>query len=292
MFPHLPDANGIPRVYDSHNCEALVKAPLLSGTLAGKYLSRRVRLTERQAVTQSDLILACSPEDAATYQEIYRAEARKIVDVPNGVDCRRIQPADDARRAHEKSELGYAALPLGVFIGSNYPPNLEAARLIIESIAPEFPDNQFAIVGGVGPAYLESADSEAVPPNVIIEGFVDGDRLTAIYAAADFALNPMSHGSGTNIKMLDYMAAGLPIVTTPTGARGLQGKPGEHWVESSPENFPVALREILASHDRARDLGICARQLAESTYDWSLLGGRLGEVLVALVEDSRSARAR
>jgi glycosyltransferase involved in cell wall biosynthesis len=61
-----------------------------------------------------------------------------------------------------------------------------------------------------------------LPKNLIFYGRVDNEKYRKILYASDVAINPVKHGSGINIKMLDYMAVGLPIVTTKQGARGLE----------------------------------------------------------------------
>ena len=60
-----------------------------------------------------------------------------------------------------------------------------------------------------------------LPKNIIFFGRVDNEKYRKLLYASDIAINPVKHGSGINIKMLDYMAVGLPVVTTKQGARGL-----------------------------------------------------------------------
>ena len=52
----------------------------------------------------------------------------------------------------------------------------------------------------------------------LLEALRDGNLPIVIL---DLAINPVTTGSGTNLKMLDYMAAGVPVLSTPHGARGL-----------------------------------------------------------------------
>ena len=93
MFPFLPARPGLPRVYDSQNCEAALKRPLLGRTLAGRWLARRVEAVERRAVRETGLTLACSPADAAEFRRRYHVSLDRILEIPNGVDCEAIRPA-------------------------------------------------------------------------------------------------------------------------------------------------------------------------------------------------------
>src|SRR5262245_12940379 len=110
-----------------------------------------------------------------------------------------------------------------LFVGSGYKPNVEALDFIVMHLSRKMINYQFMIMGGVGDLYLNSINAKktAVPNNVKLFGTVDTSLRDIIYKAADIAINPMFSGSGTNIKMFDYMAAGLPTITTLIGARGI-----------------------------------------------------------------------
>lgn len=291
MFPFLPGEPAKPRVYDSQNCEALLKAPLLRRTVAGRYLAKRVRETERLAVEGSQLILACSPDDAAAFAREFAADPERIIEIPNGVDCAAIRPANPRERAEARTRIGIGDLTFALFTGSNYVPNLEGAAFIIEQLAPAFPQIVFGIAGGVGPMYRTEYPAREIPANVRIYGFVERPMLLDLYAAADLALNPMSQGSGTNIKMLDYMAAGLPILTTAKGARGIGGRSGEHWIEAPLNAQAAELKVLLENPDRRRKLGDAARKLAETKYDWAHIAERLAERLRKLAESKAAQLA-
>lgn len=291
MWPFLPNGSVLPRIYDAQNCEAAVKTPLLSRTLAGRYLARQVERIERRAVSDSDLVVACSPSDVEQLERRYGCGAERIHLAPNGVDCREIQPAEPEAKPRLRRRLGLpAAGPLAVFTGSRYEPNLQAVEFIIDRLAPVFPEVVFVVVGSVGPMWRERHTGDP-PGHVRLLGEITSDRLIAAYQAADLGLNPMLQGSGTNIKMLDYMAAGLAILTTPVGARGLAGRDGEHWRLAEVDHFEGALRQMLEAAGFRRELGARARGLAESRYDWVAIGAELGRRLTDLL-DARGRNGR
>ena len=288
MFPFLPAPDGLPRVYDSQNCEAVVKGALLRRTLAGRYLARRVERTERLAATNSHLTLACSEADTEQFILRYGVAPERILSTPNGVDCERIRPADPDAKTAARRRLDLPDRPLALFVGSNYEPNLEAAACIVERLAPDLVDMTFAIVGGVGPMWTERYPGVQPPANVRLAGFVEADALLDYYRAADVAINPVSVGSGTNIKMLDYMAAGLPIVSTEVGARGIDGRDGEHWRIASIQMTTAVLCQLNGSPETCRAMGETARRLAEERYDWRCISARLADRLRQLIDQSKS----
>jgi len=80
----------------------------------------------------------------------------------------------------------------------------------------------------------------------------------------------MFSGSGTNLKMLDYFAAGLPVVSTPEGARGLE-LTSDDCIVCPAEQFVSRIEELLNDPAACEQLGANARRLAVERYAWSLI---------------------
>ena len=280
MFPFLPARLAIPRIYDSQNCEGVLKRTLLDRTIAGRYLARRVVETEGAAARAADRVLVVTEQDAAQFRELYGIAASRLVSVPNGVDCSRIRPPAREDKPGLKRRLDLPEATLAVFIGSQYGPNNDAADYLIRTLAPAVPDITIGIVGGVGTAWRERHPGQPLPANVRLFGTVEIAKLDLILQAADIGINPMTRGSGTNIKMLDFMAAGLAILTTAVGARGISGTA---WVLAEIEMFPAELRALAADAGRRGRLGEEARRRAEEHHDWKGVSARLAQTLRDLV---------
>lgn len=260
-------------VYDSHNVEGKLRMALLDDGAAGTQIVREVVRIERALARAADLVLACSAEDAASFTRLYGVDPAQLRVVPNGSFTERGAQRTPDRVAEAKARLHMAGRPLAVFIGSAYDPNVEAARFIVDDIAPAIPDASFVVAGGVGEA-LPAASRD----NVIVTGpLSEADKLTWL-AASDIALNPMFGGSGTNIKMLDFMAAGLPVVTTPTGARGLMDAADAFRIADRAA-FPAATADLLASADTRDALGAAALYRVKRRYSWERISPRLGTIL-------------
>ena len=124
---------------------------------------------------------------------------------------------------------------------------------------------------------LEPAGAETVlPPNVELMGILPEEQLYSLLHASDVALNPVLMGSGTNLKQLQYMAAGLPVISTPAGVRGIE-QGSEVCVVTERESFGEALAALLNDADLRRGLGKLARAEAERDYDWGVVSGRAAQ---------------
>ncbi len=274
-----------PLVYDAQNVEGRLKAQLLGGEGVAGDLAAACAELEGELCRDADLVLACSAEDAEAFRADYGIEAGKIRVIPNGVDTRSIRPATEAGRRAARLRLGIGPDErAAVFVGSRYPPNVEAARFVVESLAPALPHVRFLLVGGC----TDLLERFTLPANVVAPGEVPPDVRDACYAAADVALNPMSRGSGTNIKMLDFLAAGLPCVTTPAGARGLEEGRGTAWLVADLTEFAASVARLIGDPDLRARTAAAARALAETRYDWSDLGREAGGAVRALLLRSRA----
>jgi glycosyltransferase involved in cell wall biosynthesis len=92
----------------------------------------------------------------------------------------------------------------------------------------------------------------------------------------------MESGSGSNVKVAEYLAAGLPVVTTPVGLRGYEAFAHRVTVVEL-DGFPEAL---LGRHPRATDTS----ELQE--LSWEALGRRLHGIYRELVTRRKSERGR
>jgi FkbM family methyltransferase len=274
-------------IYDSQNCEAVLRAKLLGSNEFGACLAESVKWIEGQLCHESDLILACSEEDKQAFVELYGVKSQKIVIVPNGVDVQAIHPASASVRARAREKLAVAGFT-ALFIGSAYPPNIEAVQLILKQLAPANPDVTFIIVGGAGDRAVAEGFSPDALPNVRIFGAISDEERNEAYAAADIAINPMLTGSGTNIKMLDFLAAGLPTISTPVGARGITNPHDECFVVDDVSRFSDWIERLRQDPALYAKLAAGGRELAREVYDWRPISAQLGKLIL---QHSRSKRS-
>lgn len=260
-------------IYDSQNVEGFLRAQLLDeDNPVEENLLRQVIQDENDVGWAADWILTCSHEDLLRFQRVYGFPLEKMRVVPNGVmafkgDFPFPEQKFTVRQALNIDTDAFVA----IFIGSPYGPNMEAAEFILQQLAPVLPNVTFVIAGGVGQG-VESNLS-----NVRITGRLEEDDKIRWLKACDIAINPMRSGSGTNIKMFDFMAMGLPVVTTAIGSRGIEtgGRHVMRLVEPTMSAFATAIKELQDSELRGL-MGQEARQCVEEGYAWERISVQLG----------------
>ncbi|GAB3330234.1 hypothetical protein GCM10027355_36620 [Haloplanus salinarum] len=157
---------------------------------------------------------------------------------------------------------------MAVFVGSDYEPNVEAVERLLAVSAPD--GLHLAIVGSVG------QHVDAPPEWVTKTGFVD--NLYTHLAAADVALNPITSGGGSNVKVAEYLAQGLPIVSTEFGARGYDLEDGETVLLAKPDD--TLDTAISPTDTELKRLGEQSRTYAETHLNWETIGERLRNELI------------
>ena len=272
-------------IYESHNVEALLRTELLGDLAAARETLEIVLRAEQALVSRADLVLACSEEDVALFQRIFDADPLKLRIVPNGAFVENFPEPGDVQRPELRKQLGLPLnRPIAIFLGSLYGPNVDAAQFIAQRLAPACPDILFVVAGGVG----EALAGEPLIDNLMVTGRVDDKHRDELLLAADMALNPMNAGSGTNIKMFDYMAAGLPVVTTQIGARGIgtiASAPTGIFVESL-EAFPSCCVELAKSYGTDLAIRQSVRETVRRSFSWE----RISQALGALLTDAFARR--
>jgi len=262
-------------IYDSHNCEALLRKSILGESPFAQCLAEYVYFVERELCESSDLILACSEEDKTHFVSLFRIDPSKIEVFPNGVDIIAVIPVDEATKNNSKEILKLSG-QIAIFVGSDYPPNVEAAKYILEELSKKCPQVIFIIVGGAGSSLKSNQN------NVKIFGMVSEEKKALLYSASDIAINPMSTGSGTNIKMLEYLAAGIPTISSPVGARGIRDE--NSFIICELKDFDSAINRVVSDKKLYQDLSSKGRALAERYYDWKAISHRLGKLIYKLNE--------
>ncbi|MFK9119300.1 glycosyltransferase family 4 protein [Peribacillus frigoritolerans] len=250
-------------IYDSQNVEYILKQQILPDIRESKNLLDKLFRLENRALKMSDIILTCSNEDSYNFQQIYNMGYDKMILTPNGVDTELVKYVGFSERQQHKKKLGLVKDTRVVFIGSLHKPNIEAVEEIIK-IAHQLPDTQFIVIGNVNLLFLK----KIIPKNVTFTGMIEEKEKKSIYAYADFVINPMKNGSGTNLKIAEYMACGLPIISTSVGARGYQIKEGSEIIISSLGEFPEKIKKLSVNKLLQQSLSKHGRLIVEQNYSW------------------------
>jgi hypothetical protein len=239
-----------PKIFNTHNVEHHL---LPHGGPQG-LIRARVKRLEEEAARTADVVCCCSKSDAAFFSS---AGAREVLLVPNGVDVSRFASTRPRREAVRREMAVGPDETLFLFPASKFGPNREAYDWLVafvEAHTAEIAKRKvrFSVVGRVVPMAERHGPLEAAGPVEKVEPY---------FAAADFALNPMFSGAGTNVKMADFIAARLPILTTSFGARGFDLMPGKSALFFEPETFLACIDEALESPPARR------KGMADAAYD-------------------------
>lgn len=263
------DGLAIPRgllassVYDAQNVEVIA----ISERYGERHpFTRLVARRERRALLEARHVFACSDVDRDTFIRRYGIAADKITVVPNGVDTKEAPPSGAvpdtdplAGKLNGRNIL--------FFMGKlDYQPNTEALDILQRQVLPELnhaaPD-RFALLVCGGPV-----PPSPTHPSAVFAGYVPQERLRLYLGAASICLAPILSGSGTRLKILEYMAAAKPVVTTAKGAEGIAYVDGRDLVVAAPGGFASAILKLHADPQTAATMGAAARRLIEARYDW------------------------
>jgi glycosyltransferase involved in cell wall biosynthesis len=152
-----------------------------------------------------------------------------------------------------------------VFLGHMYyQPNENALDHIVSEILPQLDDDYQLTVIGIAPQKV--LEKYADPRIVFKEGV---DDLSGELLKHDIALAPLLEGSGTRLKILDYLASGLPVISTTLGAEGLDPEIAQHiTVEDTLGAFADHIKDITAHPGDYTERSKKGRAFTERVYDW------------------------
>jgi glycosyltransferase involved in cell wall biosynthesis len=250
-------------VYDAHNVEHRLKREVFKRSTVADWVIDRVRRLERELVQRADLTLACTELDAQALLALAGVPRERLLVGSKGIA--------DSPRADETVRARAARRPerVAVFVGSDHPPNNEAARWIVDVLAPACPHWRFDVAGACGPA----AGSVPRTANVRILGRVED--LASLMAAAGVALNPVVEGSGINMKLFEYLQCALPVLSTPFGARGFEGLTETGLVLRERDDFATTLDTLVTDSEAYHRLGAAGAACVRERFTWSVVGARV-----------------
>ena len=277
QVPTVATHADVPVVYSSHNVEA-EHFDHLTDSWLGTRIHQQVLNIEQRAIDCSDAIVCTSARDEKQFHSRYNVNCQTFV-IPNGTYEETIGgTAGDRTVLQQRYELN--GTYLAIFMGSRHPPNVEAVQHSIDAIDAlnaEGIEIDLLIVGEVGEQF------DGTPSYVTTTGFVED--LDSHLNSADIALNPVTFGGGTNVKMFDYFGAELPVVTTPYGIRGIEAEDGVHCTVREIDDLTDGIQELLSNPDLRSTMASEARSLVEKRYTWSSISATYRQKLCSLIAD-------
>jgi glycosyltransferase involved in cell wall biosynthesis len=223
----------------SHNLEYRL---LEQGTPRQRRFAGWMRRVESSAPGNYQDILACAEEDHDFFQQHDASKQLVLPIVRCGVDPQAyVRPPGTRQRM--RAELGLAdADTLLVFSGSDFGPNMEALAALRTFARAEA---QFLARARIHILAIGSVSSTAWRDGALTATGRVPDVAT-YFAAADAGLNPITRGSGANVKLFEYLAARLPVISTQFGVRGTRLEPDIDFVLLDPQVPRAALEKFVA----------------------------------------------
>jgi len=196
------------------------------------------------------------------------------------------------------------APPEVFYVGSfRHLPNIlgfqKLCREVMPRVWPRIPNARLRVVAGPRHEYFwntlakqgERMDSD---PRIEIQGYVED--LRPLYARATVVVVPLEVSAGTNIKVLEAMACGKTVVSTPVGCAGLALNDGEDAfirpvVRENWDGFAAAVCETLLNAPLRSSIGARARRTAEARFSWASIARSAYSSYQALARIQENSRA-
>lgn len=258
-------------VYHSHNVEYLLRKRKNRALVS--IVTKR---SEAWLLKNAHLVTAVSTTDARHFEDLYGTHC---VIIPNGVDTDQFAEVPErlVGLVGEKYGLhGKTALFMGL---TDFGPNREALDFLIDRVFPRVvhlcPDARLVVIGG---------DLKITRPWLINPGILPHEEVPPFVRACDICLAPIFSGSGTRLKILEYMAAGKAVVSTAKGAEGIDVGPGRDIIiAESRDEFVRGICLLLSDPVLARAVGLEAKAAVRQKYSWRDIASKLEAVSSELV---------
>jgi glycosyltransferase involved in cell wall biosynthesis len=198
---------------------------------------------------------------------------RRCHTVPLGIDTESITPVwapEDPPRL--------------LFVGSfAHQPNRTAAQFLVDKVWPEISkykqDMEMILAGRGSRRFLAALGGGHRSIKAL--GFVED--LTDLYRRCRLFVAPLAEGGGIKIKILEAMAHGIPVATTPTGAEGICDAAEEAlWICEPGDAFAGLVRDLLDRRDETAVRALRARAIIEERFAWPAIARRMTELYTAI----------
>ena len=216
----LKKKTGITTIIHTHNIEYQRFRSL------GKWWWPVLRIYEKRFFKKADKILFITPEDKEFAIKRWKIDESKCLDLPFGTELNSHPGDRENCRKEINSRYNIPGETKILFFNGllDYKPNLEALRVILNDINPlllkKTGFNYKILIAGKNLPREFGSLTPWLDKNVIYTGFIS--EIGNYYKASDIFLNPVQSGGGIKTKMVESIAYGTTVVSTETGATGIE----------------------------------------------------------------------
>lgn len=224
---------------------------------------KRLYKFEGEIVKNFNLGLVCSREDLNYMKEEHGSSNIDLL--RNGVDLDTFK--SDGHEYSNNTTL--------LFTGNmDYAPNVDAVGYFVKDIFPiitsKFPKVKFIIAGQRPVKQVLDLKADTIE----ITGFIPD--LKVMYQQAAIVVSPLRFGAGTQNKVLEAMAMGIPVVSGNIGFEGLEIENGEGvFLETSTAGFANKVLELLESESLRKQTGMKGNRVAREKFSWDIISLQL-----------------
>jgi len=246
-------------VYHAHNVEYDLRRQKNAAVIA-----LLTRWAERRLVRRADAVYGVSEVDAGRMEILYGRRPRLLA---NGVDTEAYDQVIPAQVLAVRKKYGLPDSSV-LFMGlPAYKPNADALDFLLKEVFPRLvsmrPKARLVVIGG------EVAQKR---PWLLNPGLIDFEEVPAFVRGCAAGVAPIFSGSGTRLKILEYMAAGIPVLATQKGAEGLDARDGEDiLLRDDTAGFTETLARLLSDPPFAAKIGEGGRKLVARAYAWPVV---------------------
>ena len=268
-LPVLRAAGATRVVCDWHNIESELMSRYAEreSNLAKKLVAKRTAQLLRQ--TEIELLRTCPAHTVASERErdelLRTVPGARVEVIPNGIDVGHFSVAGGD--AEPRKSL--------LFVGSmDYHANIDAVQWFAAEgwgpLSARHSEMEFVVVGRSPHASVRALAGGRLR----VTGTVDDVR--PYYGQAFAVAVPLRVGSGTRLKILEAMAAGVPVVSTRLGAEGIDAEHGRDiLIADTPAEMVDALSLLYRDGELRARLSQGGRKLVADHYDWPAIGTKL-----------------
>lgn len=205
----------------------------------------------------------------------------KITVMPNGVDLEYFSGEDVVDREPDT---------LVISGKMSYHANVSMTLYMVKEIMPliwaKRPRVKLVVVGKDPPREVLALDDN---PSIAVTGTVQDIRPYLRRAAA--AVVPITYGAGIQNKVLEAMACGTPVVSTPKAVSAIQAVPGQDvLIGEDPRSFADQVLCLLENPERRAKVGEAGRRFVEQHHHWDVIAKQLENVYLEAGEEKRQKR--
>lgn len=269
---YVENVQGIPKILDFGDMDSqkwleyanYKPFPLSLGyRLEGK----KMEAAEKRLAKKFDMCTATTRAEWETLNSY--GTALKTDWFPNGVDAEYFKPDGE----------GYDPDTLSFIGRMDYYPNQECmfdfCRNTLPLIQARRPQAKLMIVGADPSPPVKKLEEL---PGVTVTGSVPDVRPFILRSAAMVA--PLNIARGTQNKILEAMAMGVPVVTSPAGAGGVDAENEAHFlIGDSPNTYADACLRIMSRPDERTRLSTSGRERMLTHHDWQASMRRLETIV-------------